>query len=333
MRMRQGKASATSTLVAFMRALADAGVTGLREFDDAVTREVLPLPLRLLVKGIKPLPRTALRAAWHAARAAGVRQLVVLGAGLDMRAWRLADLQGVALFEVDHPATQAAKRRQVAALQAHTAMTFVAVDLTRDDLAARLRAAGFRDDVPAMWIWQGVVMYLPRQAVAATLATLAALSAPGSRLAMTYVTPDHAAQPALGGLLRIVTLIGEPFLGMLTTAEVAGLLADAGLRLLSDTDPVRWAALYSEKPPLALNMVSERLAVAELPAAVVKAACARIRRGDQRILWGAPRQPNTRTSSGKRTAQIRRTLVAIIAIRIDFALLVRTSEVLVVAIP
>jgi methyltransferase (TIGR00027 family) len=283
--MRKGQASTTSTLVAFMRALADAGVTQLHGFDDAVTQAVLPLPLRLVVKGLRPLPRPVLHAAWrmtaggldliplrtraiddawHEARATGIHQLVILGAGLDMRAWRLADLQDVAVFEVDHPATQAEKQRRVRNLRPHAQVTFVPVDFTRDDLGLRLREAGLRTDQPALWIWEGVVMYLPREAVAATLATLVSLSAPGSRLAMTYVTPEFHTQRALAGVLRVAAALGEPFLGLLTTAEVTTLLTDAGLTLRSDTDPVQWAALYSDRPPLALRVVRERLAVAAI---------------------------------------------------------------------
>lgn len=284
--MRKGSASATSTLVALMRAVADAGLTGLREFDDAVTREVLPWPLRQAVTALKPLPRPLLRAAWRltlggldlvplrtraidqawfAAQTQGVRQLVVLGAGLDMRAWRLPDLQDVAVFEVDHPTTQAQKQRQVRNLRPLATVTFVAVDFTCDDLAGQLRASGFRSEAPSMWIWEGVVMYLPRQAVAATLATVVALSAPGSRLAMTYVTPDATGQRALGSLRRVVAVLGEPFIGMLDQADVAAMLAQAGLQQLSDTNPVDWAAKYSARAPLAVHLVAERLAVAERP--------------------------------------------------------------------
>ncbi|MFG2109931.1 SAM-dependent methyltransferase [Micromonospora chersina] len=130
-----------------------------------------------------------------AIRAHPSRQLVILGAGLDGRAWRMPELAGVAVFEVDQPATQQDKRERAAGLPG-TPPRFVPVDFGRDRLAATLAAHGHRADLATTWVWEGVVPYLTRAEVAATVAELATCSAPGSRLVVNF--QSHAASTALG---------------------------------------------------------------------------------------------------------------------------------------
>src|SRR5689334_16340820 len=89
-----------------------------------------------------------------------VRQVVILGAGYDTRAARLPRA-GVRYFEVDHPATQAAKRQSLARLDGYPidAATYVACDFECEDPIERLAAAGFAAGEPALVIWEGVVPY------------------------------------------------------------------------------------------------------------------------------------------------------------------------------
>lgn len=115
-------------------------------------------------------------------------QVVILGAGLDGRAWRMPELAGVAVFEVDHPASQQDKRERAGALSGPPPR-YVPVDFRRDRLSEALAGAGHRADVPTTWIWEGVVPYLTRTQVAATVAEIAAGSATGSRLVVNYQTP------------------------------------------------------------------------------------------------------------------------------------------------
>jgi methyltransferase (TIGR00027 family) len=120
----------------------------------------------------------------------GCRQLVLLGAGLDTRAFRMACLADVAVYEVDHPATQACKRRKASALAALArSVTFVPVDFESSSLAASLSRTDFRSDRPTVWVWEGVVMYLTDEAVRVTLADMSRCSAPGSTLIANYHTP------------------------------------------------------------------------------------------------------------------------------------------------
>lgn len=129
------------------------------------------------------------------ARAAGrgVRQYVILGAGLDTFAYR--GVRGasarVRVFEVDHPATQDWKRRALAAAKvaAPDSVRFVAADLATQSLAERLAAGGFDPGAPAVFSWLGVTMYLASEAIAQTMAAIGGF-APGSELIADYILPE-----------------------------------------------------------------------------------------------------------------------------------------------
>jgi methyltransferase (TIGR00027 family) len=106
----------------------------------------------------------------------GVGQLVVLGAGLDTFAYRNPFGDRLRVFEVDHPATQAWKRNRLAeaGIAIPDSLTYAPVDFEREDLTAQLAAAGLQADVRTVFTWLGVVPYLTRDAIAATLAQIAA---------------------------------------------------------------------------------------------------------------------------------------------------------------
>ena len=124
----------------------------------------------------------------EAVRAAASPQVVILGAGLDGRAWRMPELRDVTVFEVDHPDSQREKRARAAALQRIAReVRFVPVDFTRDRLDDALAAAGHDPTRPTTWVWEGVVMYLERADIEATLAVIQRRSAPASRLVMMYL--------------------------------------------------------------------------------------------------------------------------------------------------
>ncbi len=128
-----------------------------------------------------------------AIREAGAARLVNLGAGLDGRAWRMPELADTVVFEVDHPASQAAKRDRAAVLETRAReVRFVPVDFTRDDLDARLATAGHDAAVATTWVWEGVVPYLTRAEITATLSILRARSAARSHLVVAYLAPSPA---------------------------------------------------------------------------------------------------------------------------------------------
>jgi methyltransferase (TIGR00027 family) len=166
-------------------------------------------------------------------RAAGAPQVVILGAGYDGRAWRMPELRDAVVFEVDHPDTQREKRARTAALdRLAREVQFVPVDFSRDDLELALAAAGHDVARPTTWIWEGVVMYLERADIEATLSIIARRSAAGSHLTIAYISP---------ALLRwIVGLamrrLGEPFRSVFTRNEMRALLARHDFRVRDDQD-------------------------------------------------------------------------------------------------
>lgn len=105
----------------------------------------------------------------------GLRQYVILGAGLDTFAYR-NPFQALQVFEVDHPSTQAWKRQRLrdAGLVLPPSLSFAPVDFEHDTLADGLRAAGFDETRPALFSWLGVVVYLTREAIFSALSYVAA---------------------------------------------------------------------------------------------------------------------------------------------------------------
>ena len=118
----------------------------------------------------------------------GAGQLVILGAGFDTRPYRLPPDTSVSSFEVDAPKTQSVKRGMLdkAGIDVHK-VAFVPADFERDDWLANLVAAGFDPGRPALFLWEGVTMYLTRNAIEDTLGKVASC-AKGSLLAFDYFT-------------------------------------------------------------------------------------------------------------------------------------------------
>lgn len=139
---------------------------------------------------------------WAVARRCGVRQCVILGAGLDTFAYRPMEGADVRLFEVDLPDMQRWKRSRLraAGIAAPPALSFVPLDFETDTLAAALGRAGFRPDEPAFFTWLGVTMYLAADAVLGQLRYIASL-APGSAVVFDYaVDPDLLSLAERAGL-------------------------------------------------------------------------------------------------------------------------------------
>lgn len=128
---------------------------------------------------------------------AGVTQFVILGAGFDTRAFRLPRDARVRSFEIDTPKTQAVKREMLESAGIDsTRVTFVAANFEKEDWLTRLMDAGFDLGKPALFLWEGVIMYLDRAAVEATLRKIAS-TAQGSVVAFDYFTTEPLESPAL----------------------------------------------------------------------------------------------------------------------------------------
>jgi methyltransferase (TIGR00027 family) len=127
----------------------------------------------------------------------GIPQFVLLGAGFDTRAYRLPASWNGRAFEVDAPRTQQVKRQILARSGVEsTGVTFVPADFETDDWMARLVEAGFDPGRPALFLWEGVIIYLDREAVEATLRKIAATAA-GSLVTFDYFTTETLTSPSL----------------------------------------------------------------------------------------------------------------------------------------
>jgi methyltransferase (TIGR00027 family) len=176
-----------------------------------------------------------------AAALPGAEQMLILGAGFDSRAYRLEQLREVAVFEVDHPATQAAKRRILmrASGRIPANVRFVPVEFGADDPAVKLAGSGFASGAPTLVLWEGVTNYLDPASVDATFRFLASAIAPGSPVLFTYVDramlDGSVAFEGAATTLRAVRRVGEPLTFGLNPKEVPGYLGDRDFKLESDT--------------------------------------------------------------------------------------------------
>jgi methyltransferase (TIGR00027 family) len=128
---------------------------------------------------------------------AAIDQFVILGAGFDTRAFRLTRPGQIRRFEVDTPQTQAAKRQLLRKARIESSgITFVATDFETEDWLAQLVEAGFDPHQPAVFLWEGVIMYLDRPAIESVLRKIAS-KAPGSVVVFDYFTSETLSSPAL----------------------------------------------------------------------------------------------------------------------------------------
>ena len=185
-----------------------------------------------------------------AAVARGVRQYVVLGAGLDTFAHRNPYReQGLRVFEVDHPATQAWKRARLAdaGLATPASLTFAPVDFERQTLAEGLDAAGFDARAPALFAWLGVIVYLTRTAVLETLGFIAGLPG-GAEAVFDYGEPIAAyppeQQPHQAKRMARMAAIGEPWITRFTPPELAAELHQLGFDSIEDLGPAKIARRF-----------------------------------------------------------------------------------------
>lgn len=214
---------------------------GIEGGPDDVSHRLVPRPLARVLRRTLALASFGLSS--HVARRtvfiddvvrrSPAKQLVVLGAGLDARAHRLAELAETVVFEVDQRSTQDYKRRRAAALPRRAKeLRYVAVDFEKDDLGGRLAAAGHDDAAPTAWIWEGVTMYLTKEAIGATLDIVRARSPVGSDIVLTY------AMPGIGNVTKpVFAVIREPLRGLLTQAEMRAVATAHGFEVIDELMP------------------------------------------------------------------------------------------------
>jgi len=185
----------------------------------------------------------------HRALTDGTRQILILGAGFDARAFRLPGIAAARVFEVDHPLTQAEKRRLVSGLAAGpSAVTYVPVDFNRQTLDAELRRSDYDAGARTFVLWEGVTNYLTDAAVDTTLRAIAASVAGGSQLLFTYVHRgllDGSVHFDGGaGMLERVRNAGEPWTWGLDPRDMPAYLAARGFTLEEDLSADDYRSRY-----------------------------------------------------------------------------------------
>jgi methyltransferase (TIGR00027 family) len=270
LRVQEGRSSRTAEYMAMFRALETLRPGGL--FQDRFAKGFLSGGLRAAVR-LAALPgglrrvESIIDRRWPGPRGAGVirtrviddrmraaltegaRQVVILGAGYDSRAYRIPGADRTITFEVDEPATQEAKRRRLRRMiREPEHVRFVPTDFVGERVADTLARAGFSPAAPAFFVWEGVTNYLTDEAVDAMLRFVASGSAAGSTMAMTYVhrgildgteTFEGAAET-----IAQVRKHGEPFTFGFVPGELPGYLRARGLDLVGDVSLADAAGRY-----------------------------------------------------------------------------------------
>lgn len=292
--MKAGEASRTAEYVALFRAIESSLPAKRRLFEDPFARQFLGPRFGLLaslcrVPGAADLVSRYIDGRWAGARSSavartrliddsiadaltrGLDQLVILGAGFDARAYRLAGLSEVDVFEVDHPDTLAKKRAILrrASVDAPARLRSVGIDFKSADLARVMDAAGYSTQARTLILWEGVTNYLTEAAVDATL-RWCARATPGSQLLFTYVNrallDDPGSFAGTETLFATLKEAGEQWTFGLDPAGLADFLRQRGLELERDIGSSEYRARYLPRVSRIMRGYEfYRIAVARVP--------------------------------------------------------------------
>lgn len=248
--MRDGQPSQTARMAAAYRAVHQALEGGVI-FNDSLASRILDETTRAALNDIAADESLRPWRLFIAARsrfsedaiancvARGVRQVVVLGAGLDTFSLRnpYADL-GVRVFEVDYPASQLWKRERITAadLTEPPSLVFAPIDFEQESLAEGLSRAGFRPDQPAFFQWLGVVPYLTKDAILSTLEFMSRI--PQAAVVFDYAEPFENYLPErranVIATAERAAARGEPWLSLFDPGELTQLLRVKGFQEVED---------------------------------------------------------------------------------------------------
>jgi methyltransferase (TIGR00027 family) len=269
--LSEGKPSRTAQATANLRA-AHQLLDRPKIFDDPLALRIIGVQAEAAVRanlGRSPIatfrPFVAVRSRYaedELARAVqrGVRQYVVLGAGLDTFAYRNPyPVSRLRVFEVDHPATQVWKRArlQEAGIAIPESLTFAAIDFETETLADGLRQAGFKADAPAFFSMLGVIVYVTRDAAMSTLKFVASLPS-GTEIVFDYAISPSALSEGdrrvHDDTTRVVAARGEPWLNYFAPPTLAADLRAAGFTSVEDLGPDEIQERYFKGRPDGLRV-------------------------------------------------------------------------------
>lgn len=183
----------------------------------------------------------------RACRDGGARQVVLLAAGMDARAFRLPWPPGTRLYELDRPGVLAGKEAVLtrAGAQATCERRAIGVDLEEASWPEALLEAGYEARQPSAWLAEGLLFYMAEPAVHALLDDVGALVMVGSRLGADLVNADLLTSPAMRPLLGILARLG--LVGRFGTNDPEGLFARHGWEA-EVTQPGERGANYGRWP-------------------------------------------------------------------------------------
>ena len=205
--------------------------------------ERMPAPLRLQRRAYSVMRSRYTEDCLGASVTVGIRQYVILGAGLDTFGYRQPSwAKSLRVFEVDHPATQSWKRAKLAAAKVEIPdnVTFAPIDFERVTLKEGLAASGFDFGIPTFFSWLGVTPYLTEEAFDGTLKFV--LSMPRStEIVLDFMVPDHLMPPDVAAVVRAVnTRIaeqGEPIIARFVPEELTAKLEAKGFQKVVHLSP------------------------------------------------------------------------------------------------
>jgi methyltransferase (TIGR00027 family) len=200
----------------------------------------------------------------------GAQQVVILGAGLDSRAYRLAALQGIPVFEIDRPELFGVKRPVLEAILGSVPanVKFVSADLDRVSLDHAMGRAGFDPSARSFFVGEGVTQYLTGDGIENVLAFVAGCAL-GSRIAFTYINraiiEGRCTRRVDRKLKAWMERIGEPWRSGIDPDQIDCFLAARGLKLIAHGCAAEYRARYLEPTGRRLNLYDEEyVAVAEV---------------------------------------------------------------------
>lgn len=229
-----------------IRVLGEREATAIRANPGAYEGGRIARPLRAFLAVRSRVAEDALAAAV----ARGVQQYVVLGAGFDTFAYRSPFGARVRVFEVDQPATQGWKRKVLAeaGIAAPEWVRYVPVDFARQNLRDELVRAGLAEGDGAFFSWLGVTMYLERDAIRATLTTVAEFSRTGGGIVFDYAVPPRSLgllqRLAVAMMARRVKRAGEPWRSYIAPAEMVEEMRGLGFGTVEDLGAAELNARY-----------------------------------------------------------------------------------------
>ncbi len=264
--MIQDQASRTAQYMAFFRALETARASEFRLFEDRFAKSFLSPRLKFISELCKiPIINQLLWAfvdyRWPGALTSaiartrfiddevklelksGARQLIILGAGYDTRAYRIHDPAKVMVYEVDHPSTSTTKQK----IMGSNHVRFVPVDFNSESLESKMKAAGYDSTLRSVLIWEGVTNYLTESAVDVTL-RWCSQAASGSVVIFTYVDERVLKSPdnfyGTKTLFKALKKAGEEWTFGIDPSCISDFLSQRGLLLTKDLGAAEYRQIY-----------------------------------------------------------------------------------------